>query len=120
MRLAASEYVNVLVETWPLARFVAVAVMVHAERVSEQSMMSPAAIEIGLPGAPSCWLAPSKRDICIFPKSGPVPSNRPLYPRSLPPAAWKYFIPIPTPELMESSAPNRCVQRIVQPSELVS
>src|SRR5262245_59807977 len=109
-----------LVETWAFARLLAVAVMVQPERVNEQSMIFPEAIEIALASAAGCWAPPSKREICILPKPGPVPRSSPLYPRSLPPDAWKFLMPTPTPKLVASNAPNLCVQRIVHSSELIS
>ena len=59
IRFAGSEKTIELVETWALARLLAV--MVHPERVSEQSTASPAASVIGKPeAARTCWL-PSNR-----------------------------------------------------------
>src|SRR5215470_11782708 len=94
--------------------------MVQPSRLSEQSTMLPGARDIGEPvAATTIWL-PSKRCRTILPAFAPAPASKPLYPRSLPPAAWKFFMPTPTPMLVELVALNRCDHRIVNSSEHVS
>src|SRR6266581_254896 len=120
IRFAASENSIATLETWALARLLAVAVIVQAERVSQQSTTSPAERLIAGPESTGIWLVPLDSCSCIFPRFVPAPQTSPLYPRSSPPCAWKFAIPTPTPLLAPSSAPKRCVQRIVQASEEIS
>src|SRR4051812_15175352 len=120
MRFAASENSIATLETCALARLLAVAVTVQAERVSQQSSTSPAERLIAGPESTSVWSTPLNSCSCILPKFVPAPQTNPLYPRSSPPCAWKLAMPTPTPVPVASSAPNRCVQCIVQASEEIS
>src|SRR5882724_4066601 len=119
-RPAASEKLVEMVETCPLARLLAVALIVQAERVREQSTMSPAASASGGPEAARAWALPVQRSICMEPRLTPTPRRSALYPRSPAQPEPKFFSPTPTPALVASKEPNRSDQRTVHASEQVS